>query len=79
MNKARREKIEKIRETIQALIADVETIRDEEQESYDNMPESFQMGDKGGQVEGNISCLEEVIDQLQQADETLDSAKGETL
>lgn len=39
-----------------------ESLRDELQEWYDNLPETFQGGDKGSQLEEAISSLEELID-----------------
>ena len=43
------------------------SIQDDEQEYYDNMPESFQYGEKG-------SAVEEIIDTLQSALDELDTA-----
>lgn len=40
---------------------------DEEQEAYDNLPESFQNGERGEQMSGNIESLEEVTGYLEDA------------
>lgn len=45
-------------------LVEVETLRDELQEWYDNLPENFQQGDKGSELESAISELEIVIDTL---------------
>jgi uncharacterized coiled-coil DUF342 family protein len=57
MNKKRREainaligRIEELGATLADLQSEIETIRDEEQEFFDNMPESFQNGDKGSTI-----------------------------
>ena len=47
MNKQRRQQPNELAEKIRALKDEVETLRDEEQDYYDNMPESFQNGEKG--------------------------------
>lgn len=47
MNKQRRQQPNELAEKIRALKDEVETLRDEEQDYYDNMPESFQGGEKG--------------------------------
>lgn len=59
MNNQRRKKIGK-------AVAELESIRDlldslcsEEQEVYDNMPENFQMSDRGDESQDAISALEE--------------------
>lgn len=40
---------------------------DDEQEAYDNLPESFQNGERGEQMSGNIELLEEVTGYLEDA------------
>ena len=40
---------------------------DEEQEAYDNLPESFRNGERGEQMSGNIESLEEVTGYLEDA------------
>ena len=42
MNKTRRKVIDKLMERIEDLRSDVEMILDEEQEAFDNIPESLQ-------------------------------------
>lgn len=42
----------------------LEQARDEEQEYYDNMPESFQSGEKGGAAQEAIDLLEQKISEL---------------
>lgn len=44
MNKQRRKEIEEITAQMQDLRERLESVMDEEQDSYDNLPESFQNG-----------------------------------
>ena len=88
MNKARRKTIAELRERLDALKAqaddlesEIETIRDEEQEYFDNMPESLQGGDKGQAAEEAVShldtaldAIQEVVSQAEAASDALDSA-----
>lgn len=46
----------------------VEELRDEMQEWYDNMPENFQSGSKGDDVQSAVEALEEIISNLEQVD-----------
>jgi len=69
MNAARRKilalGIERLAEAQQLLTEagdSFETVRDEEQEYFDNMPESIQSGEKGQAAEELISRLEEAIE-----------------
>lgn len=71
MNTARRKQIDQAKQNIDRLVelaedirTDLETIRDDEQEYLDNMPESLQAGDKGEKAEAAISALEDVINEL---------------
>jgi hypothetical protein len=53
-------------------LADIKTqaedCRDEEQEYYDNMPESIQSGDKGDNAQSAVSAMETAIDALDTID-----------
>lgn len=76
MNKQRRKQIDQIITRLQDELAplidsireEIETIRDEEQEYYDNMPESLQSGDKGDVAQSAIEALEEGVNTLEEID-----------
>ncbi len=88
MNKTRRAAIDAAIATLETLrgqIEDtanaVETIRDEEQEYFDVMPEGLQYGDKGQNAEAAISALDDALSPLQDFDidsiiASLEQAKG---
>lgn len=59
MNKARRSKIEGIAEKLESLQGELYQLVSEEQEYYDNMPESIQDGVKGEAAQAVIDLLEE--------------------
>ncbi len=76
MNKQRRKELakliadaEKIVGMIEDLKSGLETIRDEEQEVYDNMPESIQGGDRGSAAEAAIEKLESAIEKCEGFDD----------
>ena len=75
MNKDRRNDIARVQDTIMEIAAlldgvrdDTEAIRDEEQDYYDNMPESFQQGEKGEVAEAAISALDDALSALNDFD-----------
>lgn len=88
MNAARRKEIDRIlalietvSETVMTIKSDIETVRDEEQEYFDNMPDSLQSGDKGTTAEEAINNLEEAMNMLDMVDMEelhtfLENAKG---
>lgn len=72
MNKTRRKAIAAqaaLIDHILGQLADIrgelETLRDEEQEAYDNMPESLQAGERGDHSQGAISYLESAISYIE--------------
>lgn len=75
MNIERRREIAKIADRITELNDlrdqikdDLETIRDEEQEYFDNMPESFQNADRGQLAQQAVNSLDEAIGLLDDID-----------
>jgi len=60
MNKARRNRLEK-------LIGELVEVREDEQEAFDNLPESLQSGERGEAIESAIDSIEEAMDALTEA------------
>ena len=65
MNKLRRKEIAKAIELMEEAREILETVRDEEQEAYDNMPESLQNSERGETMEEYISTIEGCMDNLE--------------
>jgi seryl-tRNA synthetase len=75
VNKTRRGEITAAVQRLTELAAEisdlrdtVENIRDEEQEYYDNMPESIQSGERGQNAEAAISELDDALSALEDFD-----------
>jgi hypothetical protein len=77
MNATRRGKINEAITAIEHLIADLTEIRDDEQEAFENLPESLQNGDRGDAMQNSVSQLEDAIERLEGANEALEDAKSE--
>lgn len=74
MNKVRRNQIEGILVKLADIQNDIECISEDEQEAFDNLPESLQYSERGDNMQEAIdnldyalSSLEEVIDYLTEA------------
>lgn len=67
MNKARRISITKIADSLQALKSDVESIQSEEQDVYDNLPESFQDCERGDRMQEAIDNLDDALNLIDEA------------
>jgi hypothetical protein len=74
MNDARRKAITEAHAKLDEAKSLLETTRDEEQDYYDAMPESFQNGDKGEKAQSAIDALDEAINELESAMANLDTA-----
>jgi hypothetical protein len=80
------QKIEDLQAAIEAgkLVAEdfsidagsIEGIRDEEQEAYDNLPESMQGGDRGDVMQNAIQYLEEAINGVEEAGSLIDDSRS---
>ena len=64
MNKARRKEIARAIELMEQAREILESVRDEEQEAFDNMPESLQGSERGEAMEEYIYTLEEAVENL---------------
>lgn len=64
MNNFRRKSISEIMGKLQDLVYDLECVRDEEQEAYDNMPENLQYSERGEHAETVCENLDEACGML---------------
>lgn len=64
MNKMRRRQIDQAIELIEQAMEILEQVRDDEQEAFDNLPESLQGSERGEAMEGYIYTIEEFLDTL---------------
>ena len=69
MNKDRRKRLEAlsgrledVRTELQDIIDEIDAIKEEEQEAYDNLPESLQESERGCTMQENIDSLDYAID-----------------
>lgn len=67
MNKARRKRLEEAFDLIAQAQEIIEEVKDEEQEAHDNLPEQFQYGERGEEMEGYIEMLDETYGYLDDA------------
>ena len=74
MNQKRRDAIAKLALILDDVKSQVETLLEEEQEYYDNMPEGFQNADKGEAAQSAISALEDAVSNLEDTVGNLEEA-----
>lgn len=72
MNQSRRNQLRDIQQQLQDIYEWLDILCNEEQEAYDNMPESIQDSARGDAAQSAIDILESVRDQVQEASDGID-------
>lgn len=72
MNKQRRKKLEKAFAMIGEVKDILEEVKSEEEEAYENMPESFQDGERGEEMQGYIEMIDEAYGYLEDAESVVE-------
>ena len=72
MNKERRKRIEAIMDALSQAYGEIEEIRDEEEDAYDNLPENFQEGSRGDAMQDAIDNMETALAAVEEAKDTLE-------
>lgn len=66
MNAKRRKEIEKLSAQIEEIKMAIDSLHDDEQEAYDNLPDSLQEAERGQKMESAIEALDYASDDLQE-------------
>lgn len=72
MNKERRKRLAEAFEKIGEVREILEGVKDEEQEAYDNLPENFQNGERGEEMQNYIEMIDEACGYLEDAESVVD-------
>ena len=67
MNKQRRKELDTIYRKIEDLMQDLTTVCGDEQDAYDNLPESFQESERGETMYNAIDNMESALSSLSDA------------
>lgn len=73
MNAQRRKNLKKAIELLEAARSIIEYSKDEEQESFDNLPEGIQCSERGETMEENIYNMDEILDNISDMVEELEA------
>lgn len=72
MNKNRRKRLQEIKDGLLEVSENLRLLQDEEQEAFDNLPESIQNSDRGAQMEDAASAICEAAEYVELASDSLD-------
>ena len=73
MNKARRKQIEAALELLQQASEIIAVVGDEEEEAFDNLPESIQESERGEKMQEYIDTIDEVIGAVDEVKDNLET------
>lgn len=76
MNAERRKKLTDAIAYINRAVQIIEDVRDDEQDSFDNLPESLQSGDRGMLMEECIQGMDEVLEELDSCISDIEDVKN---
>lgn len=71
MNKARRKWLEDIYNRLEVLKDELENLSVEEQDAYDNLPESLQDSERGDAMEENVSDIDDAASSIEEIMDTI--------
>ncbi len=72
MNARRRKELKKAMELIEQAYSIIETVKEEEIEAYDNLPEGLQNTEQGQRMDEIAFDLEDIVGSLEEHTESLD-------
>ena len=72
MNKARRKVIEDLKARLEEIKSELEFVQEQEQEAFDNLPESLQGAERGQQMETYIDNMAYAVSNIEDAMDSLE-------
>lgn len=72
MNRQRRKKLSEAFDLVAKAEELIDAAKDEETESYENLPDNFRDGDRGEEMQNYIDMMDEVIGYLQDAESVIE-------
>ena len=72
MNRQRRKRLTEAFEKVSEDMEILEAVKEEENESYENLPDNFRDGDRGEEMQGYIEMLEEAYGYLDDANSVIE-------
>lgn len=72
MNRQRRKELEKAFDMIEQAKEIIEAVKEEEEESYENLPDNFRYGERGEEMQGYIEMMDETVGYLEDANSVIE-------
>lgn len=76
MNKARRKELHEAVDLLYKALSIIDSVKEGEEEAYDNLPESFQYSEKGETMQEHIDTLDDAYGQVEDLTTILEEIVG---
>ena len=77
MNKLRRKQLSEIQDKMAELRDMIDMVLSEEQDAFDNLPESIQESERGEAMQAAIDAMESAMSSCEEAEKSLEEAQGQ--
>lgn len=71
MNAAQKKRVSELADQHSAIMDEIEQIKNDEEEKYDNLPEPFQDGEQGERIQEGIDTLDDAYSYMYDACDSL--------
>ena len=72
MSKARRKRLGEAFDKCAEILEILEAVKEEEDEAYENLPDSFRDGERGEEMQGYIEMIDEVTGYIEDAQSVIE-------
>lgn len=72
MNKARRKRLGEAFDKCAEILEILEEVKQEEEEAYENLPDSFRDGERGEEMQNYIEMIDEVAGYIEDAESVIE-------
>ena len=72
MNKTRRKRLGEAFDKCAEILEILEEVKQEEEEAYENLPDSFRDGDRGEEMQNYIEMIEEAAGYIEDAESVIE-------
>ena len=76
MNTARRKQLKSIVTDLETAQGELEGVKEEEQEAFDNLSEGLQQSEQGQNAEAAVAAMDAAIQSLNDAKDSIEEAQG---
>ena len=79
MNATRRKLLADILDRLSSIKAEIDELKDLEQETFDNLPEGIQGSERGEKIQANVEIMDDAVNSIDDLEEQIGELLGTSL